>query len=64
MHAAGRNFTAPQFLADILSIGGESPKAENLLITMGRVSAFSLPKAENILKKSQLANCKILDSQS
>jgi hypothetical protein len=55
MHAAGRRFHPPQFPADILSVGRESPKAENLLITKGKLLRFSLPKAENILKISQLA---------
>ena len=55
MDAPGRRFHTPQFPADILSIGGESPKAEKLLITKGKVLDFSLPKAENMLKISQLA---------
>ena len=54
MDAAGRRFNTPQFPADILPVGRESPKAENLLITKGKVLHFSLPKAENILKISQL----------
>ncbi len=54
MHAARRRFHPPLFIADILPVGGQSPKAENLLITKGKVLHFSLPKAENILKTSQL----------
>jgi hypothetical protein len=59
MDAPGRRFHAPQFPADILSIGGESPKAEKLLITEGKILGFSLPKAENLLKISQLNKCEI-----
>ncbi len=59
MNFAGRRFQSPQFPGDILPVGGASPKAENLLITKGKVLHFSLPKAENILKTSQLANCKM-----
>jgi hypothetical protein len=39
----------------VLAAGLEFPKAENLLITKGKVLHFSLPKAENILKINQLA---------
>jgi hypothetical protein len=55
MHAACRRLNTLQFRTDILSVWRESPKAENLLITKGKVLAFSLPKAENVLKISQLA---------
>jgi hypothetical protein len=34
--------------------GRKSPKADNLLKTKGNFSAFSLPKAENILKINHL----------
>jgi hypothetical protein len=64
MHAAGRRFNPLQFPGDILPLGGESPKAENLLITKGKFLHFSLPKAENVLKTSQLSNCKLLNSKS
>ncbi len=64
MLAAGRRFNPPQFPGEILPVGGEAPKAENLLITKGNFLQFSLPKAENILKTSQLSNCKMLDSRS
>ena len=64
MPATGRRFHPPQFPGDILPLGRESPKAEKLLKTKGKVLHFSLPKAENILKISQLANCKMLDSKS
>ncbi len=59
MHDSGRRFNPAQFPGDILPLGGESPKAENLLITKGKFLRFSLPKAENILKTNQLANCKM-----
>ncbi len=58
MDAACRRLDTPQFHAGILSVWRESPKAENLLITKGRVLDFSLPKAENILKISLLQNRK------
>ena len=61
MHAACRRLNTLQFRTDILSVWRESPKAENLLITKGKVLAFSLPKAENVLKISRLSNCKIMD---
>jgi hypothetical protein len=59
--AGRRRFNPPQLPADILSVRRASPKAENLLITKGKVSGFSLPKAENMLKTSQLPNCKMID---
>ncbi len=61
MEAGGRRFNTPHFSARILPVGRKSPKAENLLITKGKVLGFSLPKAENILKISRLSNCKIMD---
>jgi hypothetical protein len=39
---------------EISPIFQASAKAENLLITKGELLDFSLPKAENILKTSQL----------
>ncbi len=58
----------PQFPPAIAATGrkfvkfAKSPKADNLLITKGKLLGFSLPKAENILKISQLPNCKVSDS--
>jgi hypothetical protein len=54
MEGACRRLKTPHFCAHVLPIGRESPKAENLLITKGKVLGFCLPKAENILKTSQL----------
>jgi hypothetical protein len=54
MDAVCRRLNTPHFFAHILSLGRESPKAENLPITKGKLLHFSLPKAENILKTSQL----------
>ncbi len=41
--------------------GRKSPKADNLLKTKGNFSAFSLPKAENILKINHLPETQIGD---
>ncbi len=68
MDAACQSLNTAQFRAAFLSVGKKFPqcganfllvwkklhKAENLLITKGKFSDFSLPKAENILKRSQL----------
>jgi hypothetical protein len=54
-----RRFNPPSFRADILLNFPKSPKADNLLITKGNFLHFSLSKAENMLKTSNLANCKI-----
>ena len=54
MDFACRRFHPPQFPAHNLPVCRESPKAENLLKTKGKFLHFSLPKAENILKISQL----------
>jgi hypothetical protein len=40
----------PQFLNHLLPVCGKIAKADNLLITKGKLLDFSLPKAENILK--------------
>ncbi len=54
MDAARRCLNTSHFSGRILPVGHESPKAENLLITKGKLLHFPLPKAENILKISQL----------
>ena len=46
--------TRPQFPDDFLPAEQKFPKADNLLITKGKLLDFSLPKAENILKTSLL----------
>ncbi len=52
---ARRNLNTAQFNVDLCSVPPtKSAKAENLLKTKGKVSAFSLPKAENILKNKLL----------
>jgi hypothetical protein len=43
-----------QFPDDKLPVFRKSAKAEKLLITKGNFLDFSIPKAENILKTSQL----------
>jgi hypothetical protein len=54
MDAARRCLNTSHFSGRILPVGHELPKAENLLITNGKLLHFPLPKAENILKISQL----------
>jgi hypothetical protein len=54
MDAGCRCLNPPQFPNSISPFFRESPKADNLLKTKGNFSAFSLPKAENILKISHL----------
>ncbi len=45
----------PQFSAEVfLSVFRKSAKADKVLKTKGKISGFSLPKAENMLKTSQL----------
>ncbi len=62
MRSVCRCLNTLQFPQAIASVGpkfSDSPKADNLLKTKRNFSDFCLPKAENILKLKQLANCKV-----
>jgi hypothetical protein len=54
MVAACPSRNTPQLSDDLLPAEQKLHKADNLLKTNGILSGFSLPKAENMLKTSQL----------
>ncbi len=58
-----RRLKTPQFPQGNVPLHRKPPKADNLLKTKGKFSGFCLPKAENMLKISQLANCKVVESE-